>query len=1136
MKMPPVPQRPFTSAAALAALSLAATTYLHASSIWDGGTSSPATLPTWDTAANWSDDQAPTFGNTADLSFPTSAVVNFNTVLGGARTVRSLSFGADVDSAFTISFQTTGGGSTGANLTFDTDAVGGDATITVESGATGNITLGSALGGTLLNPILADNLVVNHNGSGLLLFNRPFQAAAFGITKNGTGTVQTNNNNLLTGALNINGGKFIANTSSTGGQDLASFTAINLNGATLQISANGNTKTYANGPVTVTAPSTLEYRNPSVSTTYNATFSGAAVAFALNADLTFKNISDTKSLNNVFTISRPLTGTGHITVEGYDTLTGPTIDPALGRFTLSGNNTAWSGDLYIRRGTAGFGGDVRLSSLGSGKVYLGETGNTAGAGLQLVSFNFTATPMTVAKDITVRSGGFRTIRLSSDNTYNLNGAITLENDLTLCNAGFFNTYNLIVNGNITGTGSLNITESGGNVGAGFTRLTGNNTYVGATTIGANATVGGTGATLSVLSTSGNAIPDGSAVSLIAADTLFNVQSSETIGSLASTGAFGSVNISSGSVLTTGATDASTVYSGTLSGAGSLVKTGTGTFALSGSSTHSGDTTVSGGVLVIGHTNALGIGGAQSTTTGMTLVESGTTLDLNGTSSVAEPIVLSGTGVGGAGALVNTSSTPASIGNGVAGLTLGALSTGSNYSVAPAVTITGTGTGATATATLGVTAASFGAPTVTGEVTSATAVISGGGGTGATATVSNTGEITITNPGTGFTSAPVITVTAVGGGSITYAASNATSFTVSGVSVTAAGSGYTEAPTYSFDAGDATPGTATLSSVVLAADSRIGGTGDITISAKLTESGGARALTKVGTNTLTLSAPAYSGDTLVAAGKLALGAPNTANETSTVSIATVAVLELAFAGTDTVDKLFLDGVQQPAGTYTSAHASGAFQGGGSLVVTSSPASGDATAPVITLIGNSSVNVAWGGTYADAGATATDNVDGSVTVVTTITPGGSVNTAKPGTYTITYNATDAATNAATPVTRTVTVAITDPLVAGTDGFSPLLKYALGATSPGGTVQAPATSSTATTLSLTAVVRTDDSNLSVTAETTTDLSASGSWTTAGVTETLAADQTNLPAGCVRKVFTVSTVGAAKKFLRLKATNASS
>jgi hypothetical protein len=76
--------------------------------------------------------------------------------------------------------------------------------------------------------------------------------------------------------------------------------------------------------------------------------------------------------------------------------------------------------------------------------------------------------------------------------------------------------------------------------------------------------------------------------------------------------------------------------------------------------------------------------------------------------------------------------------------------------------------------------------------------------------------------------------------------------------------------------------------------------------------------------------------------------------------------------------------------------------------------DTIAPVITMNGTN-VNLTVGTLYVDAGATCTDNVDATCTVVTTST----VNTAIAGTYTVTYSAKDVAGNIATPVVRTVTV---------------------------------------------------------------------------------------------------------------------
>ncbi|GGW56762.1 putative secreted protein (Por secretion system target) [Winogradskyella epiphytica] len=79
--------------------------------------------------------------------------------------------------------------------------------------------------------------------------------------------------------------------------------------------------------------------------------------------------------------------------------------------------------------------------------------------------------------------------------------------------------------------------------------------------------------------------------------------------------------------------------------------------------------------------------------------------------------------------------------------------------------------------------------------------------------------------------------------------------------------------------------------------------------------------------------------------------------------------------------------------------------------------DTTAPVITLIGASTMNLVVGDTYNEPGATATDNVDGNLTSSIVIT--GTVNTNSAGTYTKYYNVSDAAGNAATQRTRTIIV---------------------------------------------------------------------------------------------------------------------
>ncbi|WP_353567723.1 autotransporter-associated beta strand repeat-containing protein [Haloferula sargassicola] len=91
----------------------------------------------------------------------------------------------------------------------------------------------------------------------------------------------------------------------------------------------------------------------------------------------------------------------------------------------------------------------------------------------------------------------------------------------------------------------------------------------------------------------------------------------------------------------------------LAGSAPIVKTGSGTLTLAGSNTFSGLFTISSGTVKAGINTPLGTG--TSTSNG-TVVSSGATLDINGRSLGNERVTISGTGVGGAGGLVNGSTT------------------------------------------------------------------------------------------------------------------------------------------------------------------------------------------------------------------------------------------------------------------------------------------------------------------------------------------------------------------------------------------------------------------------------------------------------------------------------------------------
>ncbi|MEX1115051.1 MAG: autotransporter-associated beta strand repeat-containing protein [Akkermansiaceae bacterium] len=100
--------------------------------------------------------------------------------------------------------------------------------------------------------------------------------------------------------------------------------------------------------------------------------------------------------------------------------------------------------------------------------------------------------------------------------------------------------------------------------------------------------------------------------------------------------------------------------------------------------------------------------------------------------------------------------------------------------------------------------------------------------------------------------------------------------------------------------------------------------------------GTGGITKAGVGTLTLAETnTYSGNTTVSAGTLELSQDNISNDTSTVSIASNAFLFIADGVVETVDKLFINGVQQAADDYTSANSGGRITGTGTLRVNSDP---------------------------------------------------------------------------------------------------------------------------------------------------------------------------------------------------------
>jgi autotransporter-associated beta strand protein len=228
---------------------------------WDGSASGG-----WGNGNNWVEN-AITWGNRTDLIFY-SAAANLSTFLGsgGDRTIRSLTFNDDADSNVDIRLTTTSGGTTAANLTFN--GGGSGAAITVAAGATaGQHIIGA--GGVTGQIILNDNLVIDHNGSGVLAFGRII-TGNYSVTKNGTGQLSlaraNNNTYSYSGGFIMNDGSLQTASASGFGTGTVTF-----NGGTIK-HAPAAVITLANNVVVADSANVKTLQNGSA---YTVTYGGA---------------------------------------------------------------------------------------------------------------------------------------------------------------------------------------------------------------------------------------------------------------------------------------------------------------------------------------------------------------------------------------------------------------------------------------------------------------------------------------------------------------------------------------------------------------------------------------------------------------------------------------------------------------------------------------------------------------------------------------------------------------------------------------------------------------------------------------------------------------------------------------------
>jgi len=328
------------------------------------------------------------------------------------------------------------------------------------------------------------------------------------------------------------------------------------------------------------------------------TADGCSLTITANNDFYSKTLnfdtigSSTIILNRLFSGSTRSgglnkTGPGLLTVQNSANFSGGGI--ALASTVSEGRLRIQNGDALWKSGTA-------------------DTDLTIGDGGTLEFEN----NITVAHNpITLSGTGYNSLgainNYGGNNVYSYTNAIALAGDarinaaagrLTFANGYFTNNYNLVFGGAgdllvsnsiYTGTGSL--TKDG----AGSLTLAGTNTYTGATTISAGRLVLAN-ALAAQNSTVNNNVSGGLA---------FSNATTFIIGALAGSLDFGLTNLTGSAViLSNGNNNASTTYSGAMSGAGSLVKIGTGVLTLSGANTYTGTTTVNAGRIVVSGTGSL----------------------------------------------------------------------------------------------------------------------------------------------------------------------------------------------------------------------------------------------------------------------------------------------------------------------------------------------------------------------------------------------------------------------------------------------------------------------------------------------------------------------------------------------------